>query len=342
MLPGDVAGDVLAGLPADLRDRLEALGSGRKAPGLQRLSEPLHEYSPHRAWLWKVLTHRTGAPVSAPYAWLAEGGPKLDQEFWALSPWTTDAEGRLAPLPVEATLVPQLACALDPVVFRLGMRLMISGGDLFATRREALDLAARPFPDLVGMNGAHLAHLEHLARGGELDLARRIRAAALEAARPVLGGALRGFWLSGGGFAEPVFPPSKFRAVVADDPVVLAWAESAGIPRSSLGRTGNRTDWPAAPEGDRILVLDDLYRAWLAADWTAWAAALPGLLEKIDRWRSPETMKRARLDADVLVLFGHGGSATLLPEKRGPLSIFRRTSRQPLESWLVEPTGDAA
>lgn len=340
MLPREVASDVLAALPADVRDALTALGVGREAPGLQRLSEPLHEYSPHRAWLWKVLTHRTGAPVSAPYAWIAEGGPKLDQEFWALSPWSTDETGHLQRFTFDEALIPQLACALDPVIFRLGMRLMISGTNLFATRRESLDLTARPFRDLVGMSKTHFAHLDYLATGAEIELARTIRTAALEAARPILGDRLQGFWLSGGGFAEPVFPPSKFRSVVTDDPVSLAWAESAGIPRSALGKLKNRTEWPTAPEGDRILVLDTLYSAWLAGDWQAWREKVPTLLSALAHWRSLE--KAAKIDENVLVFFGHGGAATLLPEKRGALSFFRRAAKQPIESWLFDSVDTSA
>ena len=71
--------------PASL-EAWTALGTGREPPGLQRLAEPLHDRSPHQAWLWRVLTHRSGAPITAPYEWIASGGPVLDQEFWKLTP----------------------------------------------------------------------------------------------------------------------------------------------------------------------------------------------------------------------------------------------------------------
>ena len=333
-LPRGAAAEVLERLAPDVRAALERLGTGREPPGLQRLSEPLHEYSPHRAWLWKVLTHRQGAPVLAPYAWLAEGAPRLDQAFWALDAWTQSPEGRFARLELPETALPKIACAADAALRARGLRLMISGRRLFAARRELFDFAARPFEDLCGMEAAHFGHLAHLTSGADapavLDLLEELK----QALTPVLGDALRGLWLSGGGFAEPVFPPSTFRSVAADDPVALAWAEAAGIPRSALGRFTGRTAWPDAPAGDRIAVLPHLYEAWLKHDWAEWSRALPEALEALHYWRGLE--KAAGIDACVLVLFGHAGAATLLPEKRGALGLFRRAAKQPLESWLID------
>ena len=47
--------------PASL-EAWTALGTGREPPGLQRLAEPLHDRSPHQAWLWKVLTRSRARP----------------------------------------------------------------------------------------------------------------------------------------------------------------------------------------------------------------------------------------------------------------------------------------
>ena len=345
MLPEHAARETLASLPGAVRAGLERIGAGRETPAFQWLSEPLHEYSPHRAWLWKVLTHRRGAPVTAPYLWIADGGPKLDLEFWALSPWRIDEGGRFAPLALPEEALPAAACALERVFTSRGLRLTISGTRLFVTSRRALDLDARPVRDLCGMDASHVPHLPHLMRGKDAQLA----AEALEEARAALRGALSGrpeaealggLWLSGGGFAEPVFPPSTFRSVVSDDPVTLAWAEISGIPRSALGALRGRSAWPAAPEGDRIVVLQDLYGPWLAGDFRAWAAALPSLIERLEAWRALE--KAAKIDESAVVLFGRGGASTLMPEKRGALSFFRRPAQQPPESWLVDPGPRAA
>ncbi|MDO5530527.1 hypothetical protein [Sutterella sp.] len=336
-LPARAAPDVLACLSPAVRERLGALGLGCEAPGLQRLSAPLHEYSPHRAWLWKVLTGRSGAPVIAPYAWIAAGGPRLDQCFWSLDPWRVDDEGRLARITVPDEKLPAFASAMDAGLHAHGLRLMISGDRFFATRREAFDLEARPFEDLVGMAQEHIPHLPHLARGADAPAAIALAEELTEAVKPHVAG-LEGFWLSGGGRVEPVFPPSPFRAVVTDDAVVRAWADNAGIPRSAIApmtvRGEPRAEWPAAPEGDRIAVFADLYEAWLREDWDAWLAALPELLDRIDRWKS--TFRGVHIDTHVMVFFGHAGAATLLPAKKSPLAFWKKAPGQPLESWLIE------
>lgn len=336
-LPQGCAREVLASLTDADRTRLTALGTGREPPGIQRLSEPLHEYSPHRAWLWKVLTHRTGAPVIAPYAWMAEHGPRLDQEFWSIDFWTKDPSGRLARFEFADDALPRAACAADPVLAESGMRLMISGKSFYAATREGLDYSARPFEDLCGMEAAHIAHLPHLADGADKErvnaLLHRIEG-ALREALPEETKAICGLWLSGGGRSAPVFPPSTFRSVLANDRTALAWAEDAGIPKAYLGTLGKKTKWPEAPEGDRILVIDDLYDAWLKHDWDAWVERIPKLLDKLEHWIGEE--KPARLTENVIVAFGHGTSATLVPEKRGALGFLKRKNVVSPEDWLLD------
>ena len=336
-LPEGCAREVLASLQDADRTGLAALGTGREPPGIQRLSEPLHEYSPHRAWLWKVLTKRKGAPVLSPYAWMAEGGPRLDQEFWSIDFWTTDPEGRLARFEFPEELLPAAACALDPVLSEAGMRLMISGKSFYAASRERLDFSARPFEDLCGMSKAHIPHLGFLSEGAEKAKVDRLLANLLDAlcgALPRAADGIGGLWLSGGGRSSPVFPPSTFRSVIANDPTALAWAEDAGIPKSALASLNKRSEWPQAPEGDRILVVDDLYGAWLTHDWSLWAKRLPKALAKLRHWVGEE--KKARIDRNVIVAFGRGTSATLLPEKRSALGFLKRRNAVSPEAWLID------
>ena len=335
-LPQGCAREVLASLTDADHTRLTALGTRREPPGIQRLSEPLHEYSPHRAWLWKVLTHRTGAPVIAPYAWMSEHGPRLDQEFWSINFWTVDPSGRLARFDFAEALLPRAACAADPVLADSGMRLMISGKSFYAATRDGLDFSARPFEDLCGMEKDHIGHLPHLALGADKkrvdELLHKVEE-ALREALPDETQAIRGLWLSGGGRSAPVFPPSTFRSVITNDRTALAWAEDAGIPKAYLG-TLKHAKWPEAPEGDRILVIDDLYDAWLKHDWDAWAKRVPELLEKLDHWIGEE--KAAHLTGNVIVAFGHGTSATLVPEKRGALGFLKRKNVVSPEDWLLD------
>ena len=313
-LPQGCAREVLASLTDADRTRLTALGTGREPPGIQRLSEPLHEYSPHRAWLWKVLTHRTGAPVIAPYAWMAEHGPRLDQEFWSIDFWTKDPSGRLARFEFADDALPRAACAAAPVLAESGMRLMISGKSFYTATREGLDYSARLFE--------RVNELLHRIEG------------ALREALPAETQDIQGLWLSGGGRSAPVFPPSTFRSVLTNDRTALAWAEDAGIPKAYLGTLGKKTKWPEAPEGDRILVIDDLYDAWMRHDWNAWIKRMPGLLDKLEHWVGQE--KPARLTENVIVAFGHGTSATLVPEKRGALGFLKRKNVVSPENWLLD------
>ena len=281
--------------PASL-EAWTALGTGREPPGLQRLAEPLHDRSPHQAWLWKVLTHRSGAPITAPYEWIASGGPVLDQEFWKLTPW-------------------------QPWAF-----------------------SAAPFRDLADCVGAG-ASLAACMTGSDKPEAENLLEAFTAAVQTAAGKlpSIEGFWLSGGGAYTPIFPPSTYRAVACDDPVVRAWAAAAGIPRTALMpvRSGEREQerWGKAfvdaPIGERIVVIEHLLEPWRRSDWSAWREALPTALGELARWRSRE--KAAGIDNAVFVLFGNAGAATLLPTPKSfnPLKRFKR-SVLPLESWFID------
>lgn len=338
-LPGPAACAALDRLEPGARAEWTSLGDDREPPGLQPLADAPHNLSPHLAWLWKVLTHRAGAPVAAPYAWIASGGPVLDQEFWRLTPMRASETGFPAEVTIAGRDIPRAACALDPVASKFGLRLMISGSDLYLCRRTPWALSARPFADLGRTPfGAAEAELTGEDRDEALELARALADAA-RSALPDAG--IAGFWIWGGGRYEPIFPPSTFRSVAADDPVALAWAASAGIPKAALVRAsgGERalSAFTKAPSGDRIVVLDGLLEAWRARDAEAWAEALPGVLAELRRWRALE--KDAGVDDAVFVLFGERGAATLLPsaarKSLNPLKRFRSTT-QPLEGWFVD------
>ena len=307
--------------PASL-EAWTALGTGREPPGLQRLAEPLHDRSPHQAWLWKVLTHRSGVPITAPYEWIASGGPVLDQEFWKLTPWQRNSMGQLEAVELHESEMPAAACALDPIAAHAGMRLMISGTTLFLCRRKPWAFSAAPFRDLADCVGAG-ASLAACMTGSDKPEAENLLEAFTAAAQTAAGKlpSIEGFWLSGGGAYTPIFPPSTYRAVACDDPVVRAWAAAAGIPRTALMpvRSGEREQerWGKAfvdaPIGERIVVIEHLLEPWRRSDWSAC------------------------IDDAVFVLFGNAGAATLLPTPKSfnPLKRFKR-SVLPLESWFID------
>lgn len=329
--------------PASL-EAWTALGTGREPPGLQRLAEPLHDRSPHQAWLWKVLTHRSGAPITAPYEWIASGGPVLDQEFWKLTPWQRNSMGQLEAVELHESEMPAAACALDPIAAHAGMRLMISGTTLFLCRRKPWAFSAAPFRDLADCVGAG-ASLAACMTGSDKPEAENLLEAFTAAAQTAAGKlpSIEGFWLSGGGAYTPIFPPSTYRAVACDDPVVRAWAAAAGIPRTALMpvRSGEREQerW-----GKRSLTHQSASASSLLSISSNPGAAVTGAPgEK----RSPRhsanshvgaaAEKAAGIDDAVFVLFGNAGAATLLPTPKSfnPLKRFKR-SVLPLESWFID------
>ena len=77
-------------------------------------------------------------------------------------------------------------------------------------------------------------------------------------------------------------------------------------------------------------MIEDLYPAWLARDWEAWARALPEVARKAASYR--EDAKRFEADDVLLVAFGETGAATLAPRSRPhgealPQEVLRRTRR---------------
>ncbi len=123
------------------------------------------------------------------------------------------------------------------------MRLMISGTTLFLCRRKPWAFSAAPFRDLADCVGAG-ASLAACMTGSDKPEAENLLEAFTAAAQTAAGKlpSIEGFWLSGGGAYTPIFPPSTYRAVACDDPVVRAWAAAAGIPRTALMpvRSGER------------------------------------------------------------------------------------------------------
>ena len=145
--------------------------------------------------------------------------------------------------------------------------------------------------------------------------------------------AVDALWISGGGHEELFFPPTLIRSVASDDAAVRGWANAAGILIERIGRDTGR--WPEAPHGDVVAVIEDLYPAWLARDWEAWARALPEVARKAASYR--EDAKRFEADDVLLVAFGETGAATLAPAEAGLMErLFRRKSSVEPAAWCPD------
>ena len=75
-------------------------------------------------------------------------------------------------------------------------------------------------------------------------------------------------------------------------------------------------------------MIEDLYPAWLARDWEAWARALPEVARKAASYR--EDAKRFEADDVLVVAFGETGAAGLMER------LFRRKSSVEPAAWCPD------
>ncbi len=354
-LAAPLAREFLGSATRDELDALALIGAKSENPVMQAIAPHPFERAPHYMWLWRVLARKPRLPASAPALWVQSGGPGQDVQIWTLSALAFNAEGTVSDeveidderMFFEITMA--LARELDRNRAE-GLRLQTSGRTWFVTRRADWDATAAPARALVGErpDAAHVcgpdaeavldlqARLNALLSGALADVNETLR----RAGRTPIGA----FWLHGGGRDARFFPPTTIRSVAADDPVALGWANAAGILRDRLGTTRSRREtlWPDAPEGDLIVLLEELYDPWLRGDLTAWRRVLPELAERLALWREAARMRHAE-DA-VTVLFGSGTSATLTPKKAGLLSLLQRSKSVDPTLWLSDdaPHEDSA
>lgn len=363
-LPARLAADLLAHASHEEAAALRLLGSGREAPETQCLTGKVGRLAPHYAWCWKVFARRPGEPQTAPALWRLADGPHFDAPLMRLIPLARQAAGFVEATLAERNILP-LLCALSEPASRFGLRLQVSGTELFLSSATERDFAAAPvaapaalmplantadFDALfsAGMEGPDTswAH-DVLAAFGE-KLASDTSLQQLNELRAVSGlPRIEGFWLSTPGRVEGYHPPSLFRAVLADDGVLRGWALAAGIPAAFVRPlTPRKTDeslpaWPKdVPPGDVVAVVDDLYAPWLAGDLAAWRHALPAVVQKLEALRAG--LSALKVDEDALVLFGTAGAATLMPQARSFFDRLRRTKNAIApETWLADPYEEA-
>lgn len=332
-LPRTAAARLLETLSSSEACALAAIGRGAGDTREQRLAGPAFARMPHFSWIWRVLGRSAEAPSPAPYDWLDAGGPPLDAQIWTLEPYALDERGRIksaSPAASTAERIAQLA-SIEPILQRASCRLQILEDRWFVSRRENWAAEAAPLEAAVGL------HPEALRRSGpDADRISRLEGELFEALRRA--GASRdaaGLWFGGGGRPEPLFPPTTIRTLAADEGALRGYARAAGVPDAAICRVGSdRSEWPKAPEGDSIVVISELYPAWLAEDWQSWRKALPRAAERLEKWR--DAARSRRCSDHVTVLFGRMGAATLLPRRRSALDFLRAPANQKPEAWIVD------
>lgn len=311
------------------RSMLSDFGLGAEEPVHQFIAPHPFTRAPHLVWGWRVFAQRPGAPVTAPYAWMADGGPQQHAELWRIERLRVET-GRIEGIaPIDDRNALTALITLSPIVEKAGWRLQWSGRSLYAVVKTPVDASAAP---AVSLTGLALEALETMRVGTEADVLAQLSAALSEKAQD---GCF--YWLEGGGVSDGALTPTKIRAVAADEPAFRGWAEQAGLLRSRT--TALAQGWAVAPKGDLIALIDHLWAPWLAGDTEAWRRMLPKAHAAFMRF-ADEAKSEARDAAPAAVLMGAGTASTLMPKNTPFIAFFGRNRRVDPLTWLID--GDAS
>lgn len=233
-------------------------------------------------WVWMLLSQRENLAPTAPYLWKGLGGPKVDQEFWALNGYRVEngvllSSGDFFDIDEEC----DLRDLLNPIARRFNFEIQVLDGRFFFTRKTAWEVLTAPW--LAQMNkpaapAAGPAAAEYNALSHEISAA--LASSSFNEERRKLGRpALDGFWINGGAFEEQLLPYTQIRCCLSSDPTVRGIAEAAGIRKAYVA--SKVKDWPDCPEGDHFCILDEFMSADVKSDPERWSAAWESALEKI-------------------------------------------------------------
>lgn len=300
-------------------------GMAAEPPVHQRIAPAPFSRAPHLVWAWRVFAQRPGAPVTAPYAWIAQGGPQQHAELWAVTIMKRDTQRVLGPATIAKKDILSLLIKLSPVFEKAGWRLQCSGQAFYAVCHTSLDASAAPAASLSGLA---LNELEAMTTGSETQILRQLR---LELDRYAEQDCF--FWIDGGGSALGALTPTKIRAIASDDPVLRGWAEQAGLLRHRA--TTLSKGWAEAPKGDLVALVHHLWDPWLRRDLNGWRQALPLAHAAFHKLR--EAARSDLRDADTAaVMFGEGSSSTLMPKNRSIMSFLSRTKYIDPLQWIID------
>ena len=337
-LPADIASDILAQCTTEEKRALSEIATGAGQAVEQTLDTAVYRRAPHLVWLWRVITRRPAPPQEAPWRWLALGGREQATEFWSIDPLSFE-QGHIADTTPTLTFdeFMKITISVEPLLMKAGFRLQMWDNVWFGTRKTDWQVTAAPRMALTGLAPEALPII-----GEEADAARRLidDIAAVLRDHPVNAEREKNglpridmLWISGGGHEQLFFPPTLIRSVASDDAAVRGWANASGILQERIGK--NTGDWPTAPSGDVIAVVEELYNAWLCRDWNRWRAALPTVASKVRDYR--EHARRFGVDSTMVIAFGDGRSVTLAPESKSLLKkLFGVAGALEPDAWCIE------
>ena len=337
-LPESVINSRLSSLDASVFNRLTA---GAQPIDHQTLvHDSVLEGAVHVFWLWRVIAKASGMPQTAAFEWEADGGPSMAAETWRLHAYTK--VGDLLE-DVEETLTESERDAMHDQVHALvqpfGFFLQQWVGRWYLTRKDDWRVAVRPWcaqkhraltsASIAGEDAQNFLKLQQ-------TLAQFLAEHPVNQARQAAGQApIQGFWPDGGS-RRYLLKPSTLRAVMANDSYVHGWAQNAGLLNFRTTRVND--EWPEAPQGDLLCVIDDLYDAYRQGNWDLWFERWPQAWEKIQNLAHQAQQRRCQ--HVVLISTGETDTHTCTAELKGKAGGFFARFSKPksadLSTFLAE------
>lgn len=301
----------------------------------QEIGEGVFSRSAHLTWLWSVLMRQSPPAQCAAYSWPVKQGPQLfSNDVFELHLAHVDGAGILHAAMLTDEQIESLSVVITPVLAQEGFTLQRWDAEFFLTRKTPWNVVARPFEAMTGFVRDYSRDLEinpGVQCAPETGIQVRAFIEKLEQTVASLqlldseGRPINAAWICAGGRYANVYPPTKIRSVLSDNPTVIGWALAAGILNHRMGPVTGVTEWPAdAPNGECIAVIDSLYSAWLARDWARWTQQLPGTVEQVRALA--QAARRKGCDQALIIGFGNAVSISIPLKLSNPRSLLARLS----------------
>lgn len=299
----------------------------------QLVRDPVLDGAAHIVWLWQVIGKKTTMPETAAFEWEADGGPAMGAQTWRLHSVHEELCGGKTILrsPKEELNAEERDLLHDEVlacVREFGFQLQQWADRWYLTRNKDWALVVRPwcaqqyqpFTD-DNLEGPAAEEFKALAQA----LRAILKKSEINTRRVEKGlETIDGFWPDGGS-RRHLLKPSTLRAVMANDAYVWGWAQNAGL--LNFRTTPVKADWPEAPEGDLLAVIDGLYDSYRRKDWKDWSARLPEVLTAVTHLADLAHKRRA--SRTVIVACGACDTHTVVIDKSaGPKGLFARFKKK--------------
>ena len=338
-LPQTICAEIIA--RTDCTKLLESCGSAEEIMSQQLVHDSVWDGAAHQIWLWRVISKQTTDPETAAFEWEADGGPSMGAQTWRL--WSFHQRDDKTVKSPEPVLTQderiELHDELVRCVRRFGFELQQWEGRWYLTRKTDWAVTVKPWcaqkfhpiteHSVTGDAREDFFALQQALRDfmadSSINVSRRSRGQET----------VDGFWPDGGS-RRHLLKASTLRAVMCNDSAVLGWAQNAGL--LNFRTIPVADDWPKAPEGDLLCVIDDLYESYRQADWQTWSTQLPEVARRICVLST--SARKRRCTRIVIVACGAVDTHTISFEAggtaKGFLARFKKKKTLDLNDFLTE------